>query len=249
MKSIVKRFKQRSVGFGSVGFGSVGFRSVGFRSVGFHLQTLLDEGLIAFDFFFCWLKGLKIWFEKFARWLESRWRLPSGSPLVAARSRMRRRPSQPWSKSIWSAMDGSERWQTGPLPFRATCDALQGLFLKISPIPRFVECVLPKGGIDPYLTAKYGSEAGPLLLSDSKGHLLHCAIQEGLLDFAKWIDEFAPADGSPGAWILMTFCLPAMFCDYTWQLWGNHTSWKWRVQGSYGLGSVDFVMITVWAEW
>lgn len=60
MKSIVKRFKQRSVGFGSVGFGSVGFRSVGFRSVGFHLQTLLDEGLIAFDFFFCWLKGLKI---------------------------------------------------------------------------------------------------------------------------------------------------------------------------------------------
>jgi len=55
MKSIVKRFKQRSVGFGIVGFGSVGF-----RSVGFHLQTLLDEGLIAFDFFFCWLKGLKI---------------------------------------------------------------------------------------------------------------------------------------------------------------------------------------------
>lgn len=46
MKSIVKRFKQRSVGFGIVGFGSVGFRSVGFRSVGFHLQTLLDEGLL-----------------------------------------------------------------------------------------------------------------------------------------------------------------------------------------------------------
>ena len=56
MKSMVKRFKQRSVGFGSVGFGSVGFgsvgfrsvgfRSVGFRSVGFHFQTLLDEGLL-----------------------------------------------------------------------------------------------------------------------------------------------------------------------------------------------------------
>lgn len=136
------------------------------------------------------------------------------------------------------------------MPFRATCDALQGLFLKISPIPRFVECVLPKGGIDPYLTAKYGSEAGPLLLSDSKGHLLHCAIQEGLLDFAKWIDEFAPADGSPGAWILMTFCLHLMFCDYNWQLRKSYLlemkgsgvvrPWQCGFRDDYGLsGMVD----------
>lgn len=70
------------------------------------------------------------------------------------------------------------------------------------------------------------------------------------MDFAKWIDGFAPADGSPGTWILMTFCLPVTFCDYTSQLRKSYLlemkgsgvirPWQCGYRDDYGLsGMVD----------
>ena len=54
---------------------------------------------------------------------------------------------------------------------------------------RLREKVFPAGGIDEYLTSQYPDEAWFSFLFRTQN------LQAAMLDFARWIDQFAPADG------------------------------------------------------